>query len=41
MILIGFIFVVVTLFSIEVQLRKGNKQNEVMIELLKDLIKKK
>ncbi|MGV3465558.1 MAG: hypothetical protein ACO1OT_09730 [Heyndrickxia sp.] len=38
--LIFCIMVIIILLSIEVQLRKGNKQNEEMIELLKQMNEK-
>ncbi|MGE8204672.1 hypothetical protein ACQKP0_08915 [Heyndrickxia sp. NPDC080065] len=39
-IIIGFIFIVITLLSIEIQLRKNYKQNEEIIELLKQIKEK-
>jgi hypothetical protein len=35
--IIGFIVLLVTLFSIEIKLRRSNKQNDELIELLKKL----
>ncbi|MDL4842398.1 hypothetical protein [Aquibacillus rhizosphaerae] len=34
---IGFIIIVITLIGIDVQLRKANKQNEEIIDLLKQI----
>jgi hypothetical protein len=39
-ILIGFIVVVITILSIEGQLKKGYKQNEEIIKLLKEIKKR-
>jgi hypothetical protein len=39
-ILIGFIVVVITILSIEGQLKKGYKQNEEIIKLLKEIKEK-
>lgn len=37
MLIIGFIALLLTLFAIEAKLRKTNKQNDEIIELLKKL----
>lgn len=40
MVLIVLIIIAITILSVEIQLRKANKQNEEMIELLKKLDRK-
>lgn len=40
MVILGFIVVIVTLFSMEAKLRKTTKQNEEIIELLKQIAEK-
>ncbi|SFM26339.1 hypothetical protein SAMN04487943_11135 [Gracilibacillus orientalis] len=40
MFILGSIVVIITLLSIEGHLRKGNKQNEEIIELLKQIDEK-
>ncbi|WP_416147824.1 hypothetical protein ACM26V_16475 [Salipaludibacillus sp. HK11] len=38
--ILGFIAIFVTLFSIEAKLRKSNKQNDEIIDLLKEMNEK-
>ena len=37
MLIVGIIVIIITLLSVEVQLRKTNKQNEEIIHLLKQI----